>query len=153
MTLLVTGATGRVGRQVVHQLVQRGADVRVLVRDPSKANFPAAVNVVQGDMLDIDSLRTAFSGVRTLFLLNGVAGDEFTQALIALNLARESGIERVVYLGQQRGVVGGRSVECRRESRGRGINLRFVGSRWGDRASALCPALGNAHQKSFRTAV
>ncbi|EMN1932002.1 NmrA/HSCARG family protein [Burkholderia ambifaria] len=98
MTILVTGATGRVGRQVVHQLVHRGADVRVLVRDPSKADFPAAVSVVPGDMLDIDSLRMAFSGVRTLFLLNGVAGDEFTQALIALNLARESGIERVVYL-------------------------------------------------------
>ncbi|WP_423760710.1 SDR family oxidoreductase [Burkholderia sp. NLJ2] len=98
MTILITGATGRVGRQVVRQLVDRGADVRVLVRDPSRADFPAAVTVVQGDMLDIEALRTAFSGVRTLFLLNGVAGDEFTQALIALNLARESGIERVVYL-------------------------------------------------------
>ncbi|RQU52514.1 NAD-dependent epimerase/dehydratase family protein [Burkholderia cenocepacia] len=98
MTILVTGATGRVGRQVVRQLVDRGADVRVLVRDPAKADFPAAVTVVQGDMLDVDALRAAFSGVRTLFLLNGVAGDEFTQALIALNLAREAGIERVVYL-------------------------------------------------------
>ncbi|CAG9212118.1 SDR family oxidoreductase [Burkholderia vietnamiensis] len=98
MTILVTGATGRVGRQVVQQLVERGASVRALVRDPSKADFPAAANVVQGDMLDIDSLRNAYSGVRTLFLLNGVAGDEFTQALIALNLARDAGIERVVYL-------------------------------------------------------
>lgn len=98
MTILVTGATGRVGRQVVHQLANRGADVRVLVRDPSKADFPASVNVVQGDMLDIESLRRAFVGVRTLFLLNAVAGDEFTQALIALNIARESGVERVVYL-------------------------------------------------------
>ena len=98
MTILVTGATGRVGRQVVHQLANRGADVRALVRDPSKADFPASVNVVQGDMLDLDSLRRAFVGVRTLFLLNAVAGDEFTQALIALNVARESGVERVVYL-------------------------------------------------------
>ncbi|MEX3667542.1 SDR family oxidoreductase [Paraburkholderia phenoliruptrix] len=98
MTILVTGATGRVGRQVVNQLVNRSADVRVLVRDPSKADFPPAVTVVQGDMLDVDSLRKAFSGVRTLFLLNAVAGDEFTQALIALNVARESGVERVVYL-------------------------------------------------------
>ncbi|CAJ0740397.1 hypothetical protein R16034_02113 [Ralstonia edaphis] len=98
MTILVTGATGRVGRQVVDQLVKRGADVRALVRDPSKANFPASVNVAQGDMLDLDSLRRAFAGVRTLFLLNAVAGDEFTQALIALNVARESGVERVVYL-------------------------------------------------------
>jgi len=98
MTILVTGATGRVGRQVVQQLVKRGADVRVLVRDTSKASFPAGVEVVQGDLLDIDSLRTAFTGVNTLFLLNAVAGDEFTQALIALNVARESGVERVVYL-------------------------------------------------------
>ncbi|HEF5870374.1 TPA: NmrA family NAD(P)-binding protein [Burkholderia cenocepacia] len=98
MTLLVTGATGRVGRQVVRQLVDRGADVRVLARDPAKVDFPPAVTVVQGDMLDVDALRAACSGVRTLFLLNGVAGDEFTQALIALNVARETGIERVVYL-------------------------------------------------------
>ncbi|TPI86529.1 NmrA/HSCARG family protein [Mesorhizobium sp. B2-8-9] len=98
MTILVTGATGNVGSQVVNQLVKRGADVRALVRDPSKANFPAGVAVVQGDLLDVDSLRSAFSGVSTLFLLNAVVPDEFTQALIALNLAREAGIERIVYL-------------------------------------------------------
>lgn len=98
MTILVTGATGRVGRHVVQQLVERGAAVRVLVRDPSKADFPAGVEVAQGDMLDIDALRSAFAGVRTLFLLNAVAGDEFTQALIALNIAREAGVERIVYL-------------------------------------------------------
>lgn len=98
MTILVTGATGRVGRHVVQQLLARNAAIRVLVRDPSKADFPSDVDVVQGDMLDIDALRKAFTGIRTLFLLNAVAGDEFTQALIALNIARESGVERVVYL-------------------------------------------------------
>jgi len=98
MTILVTGATGRVGRQVVQQLVRRGADVRVLVRDPSKADFPASVEIVKGDLLDIDALRSAFKGVSTLFLLNAVAGDEFTQALITLNIARECGVERLVYL-------------------------------------------------------
>src|SRR5438067_5978420 len=98
MTILVTGATGNVGRQVVEQLVKRGADVRALVRDPAKANFPASVNVLKGDLLDVDSLRSAFSGVSTLFLLNAVVAEEFTQALTALNLAREAGIERIVYL-------------------------------------------------------
>src|SRR6266702_1578708 len=97
MTILVTGATGTVGRQVVEQLVKRGADVRALARDPAKATFPAGVTVVQGDLLDVDSLRGALSGVSTLFLLNAVVPDEFTQALIALNLAREAGIERIVY--------------------------------------------------------
>jgi uncharacterized protein YbjT (DUF2867 family) len=98
MTILVTGATGNVGRNVVEQLVNRGADVRALVRDPSKANFPAGVEVVQGDLLDVDALRNAFTGVSTLFLLNGVVADEYTQALVALAVAREAGIERIVYL-------------------------------------------------------
>jgi uncharacterized protein YbjT (DUF2867 family) len=98
MTILVTGATGNVGHNVVDQLVKRGADVRALVRDPAKADFPAGVAVVKGDLLDVGSLREAFSGVTSLFLLNAVVPDEFTQALIALNIAREAGIERIVYL-------------------------------------------------------
>lgn len=98
MTILVTGATGTIGRQVVQQLTTRSVDVRALVRTPATANLPAGVTVVQGDLLDIDSLRGAFTGVSTLFLLNAVVPDEFTQALIALNIAREAGIERIVYL-------------------------------------------------------
>lgn len=98
MTMLVTGANGTIGRHVIDQLVQRGASVRALVRDPAKADFPAGVNVVKGDLMDPDSLRGAFAGVSALFLLNAVTPDEFTQALIALNLAREAGIEHVVYL-------------------------------------------------------
>jgi uncharacterized protein YbjT (DUF2867 family) len=98
MTILVSGATGTVGRQVVEQLVKRGANVRALVRDARKAELPQEATVVQGDLLDVDSLRGALRGVSTLFLLNAVVPDEFTQALVALNLAREAGIERLVYL-------------------------------------------------------
>lgn len=98
MTILVTGATGRIGRHLIANLVERGAAVRVLTRDPAKAGFSAQVEVVQGDLLDIEALRGAMKGIRTLFLLNAVTGDEFTQALITLNLAREAGIERLVYL-------------------------------------------------------
>ncbi|AVR97174.1 SDR family oxidoreductase [Pseudoduganella armeniaca] len=98
MTIFVTGATGNVGRNVVQQLVQRGAPVRALVRNPASANLPASVEVVQGDMLDVGALRRAFEGVSTLFLLNAVVPDEVTQALITLNVAREAGVQRVVYL-------------------------------------------------------
>jgi len=98
MTILVIGATGTVGSQVIEQLTKRAADVRALVRDTTKANFPAGVDIVQGDLLDVDSLRSAFAGDSTLFLLNAVVADEYTQALIALNIAQEVGIERIVYL-------------------------------------------------------
>ncbi|MEN0036642.1 MAG: NmrA/HSCARG family protein [Cellvibrio sp.] len=98
MTILVTGATGTVGNQVVEQLVKRGTNVRALVRDTTKANLPAGVTLAQGDLLNPDSLRSAFEGVSTLFLLNAVVPDEFTQALIALNLAKDAGVKHVVYL-------------------------------------------------------
>ncbi|USI74980.1 SDR family oxidoreductase [Sphingomonas morindae] len=98
MTILVTGATGTIGRVVVEQLVARGASVRAYVRDPARAQLPAGVALAKGDMLDIDGFRAALSGVSTLFLLTAVAADEVTQSLTALNLAREAGIERIVYL-------------------------------------------------------
>lgn len=98
MTILVTGATGTVGRQLVQQLAARGAQVRALVRDPAKADLPPGVALAQGDLLDPASLRPALDGVSSLFLLNAVAADEFTQALIALNLAKAAGVQRVVYL-------------------------------------------------------
>ncbi|TGT22168.1 NmrA/HSCARG family protein, partial [Mesorhizobium sp. M4B.F.Ca.ET.169.01.1.1] len=40
----------------------------------------------------------AFKDVTTLFLLNAVTGDEFAQAIITLNVAREAGVDRIVYL-------------------------------------------------------
>ena len=98
MTILVTGATGNIGRHVIQQLTQRGAKVRALVRNPGAANLPDGVEVVQGDLLDVDALRSAFQGISTLFLLNAVVADEFTQALITLNVARDAGVKRVVYL-------------------------------------------------------
>lgn len=97
MAILVTGSTGAIGSQVVQQLSQRGADVLALARNPEKASFPAGVEIIKGDMTDIDSMRAALAQASTLFLLNAVTPDEVTQALITLNLAREAGIERVVY--------------------------------------------------------
>jgi uncharacterized protein YbjT (DUF2867 family) len=98
MSILVTGATGTVGSLIVKRLADAGADVKALVRQPGKVSFPAGVTEVVGDLMDVSSLRAALSPVRTLFLLNAVTPDEMTQALIALNLAREAGIERAVYL-------------------------------------------------------
>jgi uncharacterized protein YbjT (DUF2867 family) len=98
MSILVTGATGTVGSLIVERLAAAGADVKALARTPGKVTFPKGVTEVAGDLTDIASMRTALSSVRTLFLLNAVTSDEVTQALITLNLARDAGIERIVYL-------------------------------------------------------
>jgi len=98
MSILVAGASGTVGSLVVQRLAEAGADVRALVRKPGKQPFPAGVAEVVGDLTDVPSMRAALRQVRTLFLLNAVTPDEVTQALVALNLAREAGIERIVYL-------------------------------------------------------
>lgn len=98
MSILVTGATGTVGSLVARGLAGAGAEVKALVRQQGKVSFPDGVTEVVGDLTDVPSMRAALSSVRTLFLLNAVTPDEVTQALIALNLAREAGIERIVYL-------------------------------------------------------
>ena len=98
MSILVTGATGTIGSLVVQGLAGAGAQVNAFVRTPGKQRFPAGAKEVVGDLTDVPSLRAALSSVRTLFLLNAVTPDEVTQGLVALNLAHEAGIERVVYL-------------------------------------------------------
>jgi uncharacterized protein YbjT (DUF2867 family) len=52
MTILVTGATGNVGRIVVERLVEAGERVRVITRRPETAVFPAGVEVGYGDLTD-----------------------------------------------------------------------------------------------------
>ncbi|MEV8310226.1 NmrA family NAD(P)-binding protein [Streptomyces flavidovirens] len=69
MTILVTGATGTVGRQVVAELVRRGERVRALTRDPAKANFPAGVETVRADLTDPETLIPALEGVTGLHLI------------------------------------------------------------------------------------
>jgi uncharacterized protein YbjT (DUF2867 family) len=98
MTILITGATGTIGSLLVQQLADQHVAVNALTRDPSKAKFPSGVTAVSGDMLDVESMRKALQGVSTLFLLNSVSTQELTEAVLTLNLARQAGIERVVYL-------------------------------------------------------
>jgi uncharacterized protein YbjT (DUF2867 family) len=70
MTILVTGATGNVGRHVVAGLTSAGLAVRALTRDPARADLPASVEVVRGDLTDLTSVRSALEGdLQAVFLL------------------------------------------------------------------------------------
>ena len=100
MSTLIIGGTGQVGSHVVQALTERGATARVLTTDPAKAKVPDGMTLVQGDLLEPASVRAALDGVQTMFMLNAVSPAEATQALIALDLAREAGVEHVVYFSQ-----------------------------------------------------
>ena len=67
--ILVTGATGTVGRQVVSQLLAADAPVRALTRNPEAAGLPPAVEVVRGDLTAPASLEEGLDGVDAVFLV------------------------------------------------------------------------------------
>jgi uncharacterized protein YbjT (DUF2867 family) len=99
MKVLVTGGTGNVGTNVVNELLERGADVRVLARkQPEPGKVPADVEIAIGDLLDPISIEQAMKGIDKLFLLNAVVADELTQALIAYGIAKRIGLKHVTYL-------------------------------------------------------
>jgi uncharacterized protein YbjT (DUF2867 family) len=68
--ILVTGATGTVGRALVDQLVAAGVPVRALTRRPTAAGLPDAVHVVTGDLGDRADIARALRGVDRVFLLS-----------------------------------------------------------------------------------
>ncbi|BAN27107.1 SDR family oxidoreductase [Caballeronia insecticola] len=103
MTILVTGSTGVIGTQVIEHLQGSGASVRALTRSPERANFPAGVTAVKGDLTEIGALRDAMKDIDTLFLLAPNAADELTQALQAMSIAREAGVKGIVYLSVFKG--------------------------------------------------
>jgi uncharacterized protein YbjT (DUF2867 family) len=106
MTVLVTGATGFVGPHVVHALRARELPVRALVRDRERASRLASwgVELVQGDITDLESLRAAAAGVDSIVhlvaIIKGSRADferimaQGTRDLVAA--AREAGVQRFV---------------------------------------------------------
>lgn len=103
MATLITGSTGVIGKQVIDHLSGSGAEIRALTRSPEKAQFPAGVTAVKGDLSDIDAYREVLKGVSTLFLLVPNDPDELTLALQSLSIAREAGVKGVVYLSVFKG--------------------------------------------------
>ena len=93
--LLVTGATGTIGRPLIDALLNEDVKVRAVTHDSQPANLPAGVEVVEGDLARPDTIAPFLEGVTALFLhprAVGLAAGEL------LGLARERGVRRVVAL-------------------------------------------------------
>ena len=67
--VLVTGATGQIGREVVAQLRDTGIAIRAMTRNPHSTNLPADVDIVGGDLSAPDSLDACLNGVDSVFLV------------------------------------------------------------------------------------
>jgi uncharacterized protein YbjT (DUF2867 family) len=109
-TALVTGATGFIGGRLARALVDDGWHVRALVRDRARAGGLAdrGIELLEGDVLDADSLRGAGQGVEVAYYLvhamgRGGEGDfeemERRAARNFVEMARREGVQRVIYLG------------------------------------------------------
>jgi uncharacterized protein YbjT (DUF2867 family) len=105
--ILVTGATGYVGGRLVPRLIEKGFKVRCLARDASRLQGRwDGVDIVQGDVLNKDSLQNIFKDIDTAYyLIHSMGGEgEFstTDIRAAENFARaadEQSVKRIIYLG------------------------------------------------------
>ncbi|MFE3103865.1 NmrA/HSCARG family protein [Nocardia tengchongensis] len=121
--VLVIGATGQQGRATAQQLLERGWEVHAFVRN---LESPAAIalraegaNLIQGDLDDTDSIRTAMDGAHGVFMMltmmegihitsEGIAAEQRRGKAVA-DLAKELGVAHFVYsslrgAGQNTGV-------------------------------------------------
>jgi uncharacterized protein YbjT (DUF2867 family) len=98
--ILVTGATGTAGSQVVRALSEQSQDVRVFVRDPDKAEslFGDAVELAPGDFTDPRSIQAALEGATEVFLSGPDDPRRVEWETSAIDAAAAAGVRRIVKL-------------------------------------------------------
>jgi uncharacterized protein YbjT (DUF2867 family) len=98
--ILVTGATGKAGSQVVRALLESGQEVRAFVRDPTKAHrlFGDEVELAFGDFADPQSVRAALEGVEAVLLSGADHPLRVEWETGAIDAAAAAGVGRIVKL-------------------------------------------------------
>ncbi|WP_327417956.1 SDR family oxidoreductase [Streptomyces sp. NBC_01233] len=99
-TVVVTGATGNVGRHVVSELRRRGIPHRALARNPERATavLGPGADLAQGDFTDPESLRSAFTGAEQAFLSCADDPRQVENAANAIEAAATAGVRQIVLL-------------------------------------------------------
>ena len=104
--ILVTGATGNLGKATINSLVDKGiatSDITALVRDETKAADLKSkkVHVILGDYQDVESLKNAFQNVDKLLLISSSADIvyRYEQHKNAIDAAKETGVSHLIYTG------------------------------------------------------
>ena len=102
-TILVTGATGDTGRRTIEILTAKGAPVRALVRkedERSAALRAMGAEVVTGDLLDLNAVRSALEGIRSAYFVYPIAPGLIEATARFAQAAKEAGVEAVVNMSQ-----------------------------------------------------
>ncbi|MDO6434318.1 SDR family oxidoreductase [Flavitalea sp. BT771] len=99
--ILITGATGSVGSELVKQLSAKHIPFRALVRTSDKTNaFPAEAEIIQGDLGDPESVRQALQGIEKAFLLTNSSEQAEQLQSSFVDIAATAGIQHIVKLSQ-----------------------------------------------------
>lgn len=100
--ILVTGATGSNGIEIIKRLAARNVQVRAMVRNQERAKAIAAPNVevVEADFDRPETMLAALTGVERAFLLTNSSEHVQAQQIAFVDAAKQSGVKRIVYLSQ-----------------------------------------------------
>jgi uncharacterized protein YbjT (DUF2867 family) len=96
--ILITGATGTNGRELVKQLSDKGVKIRVMVRKRENANLPPSSNIeyVIGNFDDVATLRGAVAGVERAFLLSPGSAEQVIREANFIRAAKQAEVHHVV---------------------------------------------------------
>jgi len=96
--MLITGATGTIGRHLVELLRSRDVAVRAMTREPARLPAADGFEVVRADFDDPASLRRAAAGVTDVFLVTAPPEPHARHDLAMIAAAQDAGVQRVVKL-------------------------------------------------------
>jgi len=128
--ILIVGASGGVGRSLLQQLLETSpsSTIRVSTRNQAKASFPSGVEVVQGDLGDINSYPPLFNGIDRAFIYANA------QAVLPqlLSAAKDGGVKYIVLLSSMtvefdpEGTIGKLHLEAEKAIKESGIDYTFI---------------------------
>ncbi|MEV5837920.1 NAD(P)H-binding protein [Nocardia sp. NPDC052112] len=96
--IVITGATGTIGSEIVRQLAARAVRVRAVTRNPERVRVPAGVEVIRGDYRDLGSMAAAMTGADAAFLVGVLGPDDAETDRALVRTARDAGVRRIVKL-------------------------------------------------------
>jgi NAD(P)H dehydrogenase (quinone) len=114
--VLITGATGDTGRVAVRESIKRGLDVRAMVHGKdarSEALAKLGAEVVEGDLLDIDTIREGMEGIDAAYLVYPVQPGLLDAAVNFAQAAKEAGVSAAVNLSQRSADRHSKSLSCK----------------------------------------